>query len=101
MRLYIKQRTRSSNIRAVGMLSLLSFALIEQILLIARPDRNINIYNNIINIIIVVLFIRQVREVWMAIGKVIFATLPVLFILLAYNLVFSIIGGIFFSYNDA
>ena len=97
LRLFVKKRTKSANIRTAGMLLILLISIIDQSLLIANPDRVLANYTDIINVILVVMYTRQIREVWMQIVRVVIATLPVFFILAAYNIVFSLVGSILFS----
>jgi hypothetical protein len=97
LRLFVKKRTKSANFRSAGMLLILLISIIDQSLLIANPERVLANYTDIINTILVVMYTRQIREVWMQIVKVVIATLPVFFILTAYNIVFSLVGSILFS----
>ena len=94
MRLFTKKRTRSALCRTYAILLILAISIIDQIVLITDPTKQLSALTDTINVIIVVTFVRAIREVWMQVFRVIMATLPVFFVILSYVFIFSYIGTI-------
>lgn len=98
-RLYIKKRTNSAIARTVILLTIILAALIVFIF-----QKHLGQYEldtiMFLNIVFLFSFIRNLREVWIEIAKVIYGSLTIFVIVLCFLLFYSLLGYTLFSANQ-
>ena len=65
MRLFIKKRSRSAIVRSSFMLCLIATCIIDLILVVVDNSKSTTTLTNILNVILILLFVRAIREVWL------------------------------------
>ena len=97
MRLFIKKKSRSSVFRAVLMLIMMLVSSINLIWVEIDDQRTSTVTVNILNVVILLFFVRAIREVWLSFIHVVIASAPVFAIIFAYFILFIIVGFILFA----
>jgi len=64
MRLFIKKRTKSAVIRSVVMCALMLCSAVDLIWILIDNDRSTTALVNIFNVLLILFFVRAIREVW-------------------------------------
>ena len=100
MRLFIKKVTKSAIIRSAFMLTLMLAGIIDLSICIGNPLREFSPATDFINVVLILFFVRSVREVWFQIGKVVKDSIPVISIIMAFIVFCSYIGYILFAGNE-
>ena len=100
MRLFIKKRTRSTNFRSLLMITLIVACSVELIWILVDDHRSQTTIVSIFNVLLILFFVRSIREVWLQFMQVVVASVPVFAIILAYFIIFTIIGFIMFANNE-
>ena len=65
MRLFIKKRTKSAIIRSLVMGALMLGSSIDLLYVLIDKDRNTTSVVNCINVVVILMFVRAIREVWL------------------------------------
>lgn len=100
LRLLIKKRDRGAITRTTLMFICILLNMSDLIWVFLDSSRKTSWLVPIFNCALIVLFIRAIREVWIQFSQVLIKSLPVFIIILAYFLLFVIIGFIMFGQND-
>ena len=77
MRLSIKKITTSVVVRSTVMLFVLSFSFIDLLIVQSLESRTDTYFTGFINVVVILFFIRSIREVWIQIFKVLVASFAV------------------------
>ena len=96
IRLCLKKPTKTAKLRCAGIASILIYLIIVNILTIAIGTQRATV-QQIFSFLILMFFIRSLRESWKRIFLVVWASLAIMVIILAYLLFFSLIGYTLFS----
>ena len=99
MRLFIKKRSSTAICRSVTMGLIMIFCTGDLIWVSLDSGRVTTWVVSILNVALILFFIRAIREVWIQFTKVLIKSVPVFIIILAYFLIFVIIGFILFGQN--
>ena len=99
MRLSIKKITTSVVVRSTVMLLVLSISFVDLLIVEALATRETTFFTEFINVLIILFFIRAIREVWIQIIKVLIASFPVLIICMAFIVVSCYAAYILFGSN--
>ena len=99
MRLFIKKKSRGAVCRAVCMLTMILTCMIELIWVWVDDGRSTVAIVNIFNVLLILFFVRAIREVWVQFVQVVIASVPVFAIIFAYLILFTIIFYIQFANN--
>ena len=97
MRLFIKKRSCSAIARSSIMFTLMFICVVDLIWVKADNNRATTPVVNILNVVLILCFVRAIREVWGQFMQVVVASVPVFVIILAYLIIFTIIGFIMFA----
>ena len=97
MRLFIKKKSRSSVCRASIMLFMMFISTVNLVWVEIDSNRTSTVMVNILNVIILLFFVRAIREVWIQFIQVVIASVPVFAFIFAYLILFIIIGFILFA----
>ena len=97
MRLIIKKKGRGAVCRAVCMLVLILASTIDLLWVLIDDGRAAAPTVNIFNVILLLFFVRSIREVWIQFIQVVIASVPVFAIIFAYLLLFIIVGFILYA----
>ena len=81
------------------MLIMILSSMIDLIWVLADGDRSASAIVNIFNVMLVLFFVRAIREVWIQFVQVVIASVPVFAIILAYLILFTIVFYILFANN--
>lgn len=101
MRLFIKKRSRSAKCRSSCMIGLMLVSIIEMVWVLLDSHRSTTTIVNIFNVMILLFFVRAIREVWLQFMQVLGASVPIFMIIIAYFLIYIIVGFIFFANSEA
>ena len=99
MRLFIKKKSKGAVCRASCMLIMILVSTIDMIWVLAADNRSSATIVNIFNVMLILFFVRAIREVWIQFMQVVIASVPVFAIIGAYLILFTIIFYITFA-ND-
>jgi hypothetical protein len=96
LRGFFKKRTKTAKVREIIIICLTVISIIDKSLTFARvyPRALAAPY---IKVIILLLFIRSLREVWKRIFLVVYDSFDIILILFAYLILFSYLGFILFE----
>ena len=97
MRLFIKKRDRGSIFRSTVMLGMVLASTIDLLWVFFLDGRSATVVTDIFNVFLLLFFVRSIREVWMQFIQVMIHSVPVFAIIMAYFVVFVIIGFILFA----
>ena len=100
MRLYIKKLSRSAVVRSCIMFAIILIAVGDMFWVLLDRDRATSWLVPILNVALLIFFIRSIREVWIQFSQVMVSSVPVFIIILAYFVLFVIVGFIFFANNE-
>lgn len=100
MRLFIKKKSKGAVCRATCMLLMILSSTIDLIWVLADGDRPAAAIVNIFNVMLVLFFVRAIREVWIQFVQVVIASVPVFAIIFAYLILFTIVFYILFANNQ-
>ena len=101
MRLFIKKRSRSAICRSGCMLILMLISTIEIIWVAVSSHRSTAAIVNVFNVFLLLFFVRAIREVWLQFMQVLGASVPIFAIIMAYFVIYIIVGFIFFANSQA
>ena len=99
MRLFIKKKSRGAVCRAVCMLTMILTCTIDLVWVWLDDNRSTVALVNIFNVLLILFFVRAIREVWVQFVQVVIASVPVFAIIFAYLILFTIIFYIQFANN--
>jgi len=99
MRLFIKKRSSSAICRSISMCAIMLFSAGDLIWVSLDKSRTVTWVVPILNVALLLFFIRAIREIWIQFTKVLIKSVPVFIIILAYFLLFVLIGFILFGQN--
>ena len=91
MRLFIKKKSRGAVCRAVCMLTMILTCTIDLVWVWLDDARSTVALVNIFNVLLILFFVRAIREVWVQFVQVVIASVPVFAIIFAYLILFTII----------
>lgn len=97
MRLVIKKKSKGAICRAVCMLTIIVACTIDLMWVLMSSNRSSATIVSICNVILLLFFVRSIREVWIQFMQVVIASVPVFAIILAYLLLFIIVGFILYA----
>ena len=100
MRLSIKKITISVVVRSTIMLLVLSISFVDLLVVESLQSRQTTYFTEFINVVLILFFIRSIREVWIQIIKVLIASTPVLIICMAFIVVSCYAAFILFGSNS-
>jgi len=100
MRLFLKKRSKGSIIRSVAMFGMMMVATGDIIWVSLDSHRATSWLVPIFNVMLLIFFIRAIREVWIQFSMVMVRSVPVFVIIIAYFVLFVMIGFILFANND-
>ena len=101
MRLFIKKIDGDAICRSTTMIIMMLASTIDIIWVAFDRHRSTSWIVTIFNVAIILFFVRSIREVWIQFSKVLVKSVPVFIIIIAYFLLFIIIGFIMFGQNDS
>ena len=101
MRLFIKKIDGDAICRSTTMIIMMLASTIDIIWVAFDRHRSTSWIVPIFNVAIILFFVRSIREVWIQFSKVLVKSVPVFIIIIAYFLLFIIIGFIMFGQNDS
>ena len=96
LRLFLKKATKTAKARCAGMASLLLYLITANVLAVA-VDYPRTAAQQLVSFLVLMLFIRSLRESWKRIFLVVWDSLAIMVIILAYLLFFSLVGYTLFS----
>ena len=82
------------------MLTMILISTIDLIWVLADGDRSSTAIVSIFNVLLVLFFVRAIREVWIQFVQVVIKSVPVFAIILAFLILFTIIFYILFANNE-
>lgn len=97
LRLFIKKRSTSSIIRTVIMCSLMLFCIADLLWVTISENKSTTSIVDIFNVFLILFFVRAIREVWIQFIQVLAVSVPIFAIILAYFIIYTIIGFIMFA----
>jgi len=100
MRLYIKKLSMSAVVRSCIMFVIMLLAVADMFWVLLDDKRTTSWLVPIMNVSLLIFFVRTIREVWIQFSQVMVSSVPVFVIILAYFVIFVIVGFIFFANNE-
>ena len=100
IRLMIKKRSTSAWFRSIVMFSIMFICTVDLIWVDASDKRSTTPVVNIFNVCLILFFVRAIREVWGQFVVVVVKSVPVFAILMAYFVIYIIVGFIFFANSE-
>ena len=97
MRLFIKKRDKGSIFRSTVMLGMIFTSTIDLLWVFVFENRSATVVTDIFNVFLLLFFVRSIREVWIQFIQVMINSVPVFAIIMAYFVVFVLIGFILFA----
>ena len=99
MRLSIKKITVSVVVRSTIMLLILAISFVDLLIVELLSSRETTYFTEFINVVLILFFIRSIREVWIQIFKVLVSSIPVFIIIMAFIVVSCYAAFILFGTN--
>ena len=96
IRLFIKKATKTAKIRTVSISVLLIFLILSNLFVIAIGYK-LNFWHEFVSFLVLMFFIRSLRESWKRIALVIYDSTTILLVILAYIIYFSLLANAFFN----
>lgn len=98
VRLFVKKRTKSSIARTVFLITMMLVGVADFAYhaINGKSDQDVIVF---VNILFLLAFIRNLREVWIQIAKVVLGSLSMFIIVFCFLLLFSLLGYALFSNN--
>ena len=96
LRLFLKKVTKTARIRSLAISIQLIFLIISNILVIANGHK-LGFMYIVISFLVLMFFIRSLRESWKRIALVIYDSTTILLVIVSYIIYFSLIGFAFFN----
>ena len=100
MRLVIKKRSKSALVRSIAMLTLILVASGDLLWVMCSPYRSTTVVVQVFNVVLILFFVRAIREVWIQFLQVVVKSVPVFAIIFAYFILYILTGFIFFANSE-